>query len=277
MCQSITEMAQKKRASIDSGEFNALNYSLDVAIAEAVTGFEQARSEASSRGENQRLGFLAHELRNALATVSIAHQLIKKGVVGVAGVTNNLMERNLARMQDLIDRSLTEVQLRGQPAADRRPLRLIEVVDEVEATALPQARLKNISLKIQVSPDLEFNADRHYLISALANLVQNAIKFTKSGGTVILRGKDEGPSISLEVEDTCGGLPVGAAEELFEPFIQKGADRTGVGLGLSISRRAVELNGGVLSVRDIAGRGCIFSIKLEKSDSAEARAQSCAA
>jgi signal transduction histidine kinase len=69
----------------------------------------------------------------------------------------------------------------------------------------------------------------------------------------------------IEVKDECGGLPDGKAEELFRPFEQKSSDRTGLGLGLSISRRAVQANDGTLSVRNIAGVGCIFTIDFPRS------------
>jgi hypothetical protein len=264
ICQAITETAEKKEFSIDSGEFNSLNYALDVAISEAVTGFEEARRESPCRGKIQGLGFLAHELRSALTTVSIAHQLIKKGAVGGAGQTNALLERNLTRMQEIIDRSLMEVRLRSDNAADRHPLRLIEVVDEVEATAIPQALLKGISLTAEVDPLLVRNADRHHLVSALAILVQNAIKFSKFGGSVAVRSRDDGRVVELEVEDTCGGLPPGKIEDLLHPPAQESADAAGFGHGLSICRRAVLLNDGNLAVRDIPGQGCAFSIRLPK-------------
>ena len=67
------------------------------------------------------------------------------------------------------------------------------------------------------------------------------------------------------MEDRCGGLPEGKTEELFKPFFkQKSGDRSGLGLGLSISRRAIALNEGSLSVRDIPRIGCVFSITLQK-------------
>jgi hypothetical protein len=66
----------------------------------------------------------------------------------------------------------------------------------------------------------------------------------------------------IEVADQCGGLPSGDLDELFSPFAQRGRDRTGLGLGLSISRRGVEANDGKLSVRNRPGKGCVFTIDL---------------
>ena len=68
----------------------------------------------------------------------------------------------------------------------------------------------------------------------------------------------------IEVEDNCGGLPPGDAERMFQPFTQDSADKSGLGLGLSICRRSVEAIGGVLSVRNRPGVGCVFTVDLPR-------------
>jgi hypothetical protein len=68
--------------------------------------------------------------------------------------------------------------------------------------------------------------------------------------------------VLIEVADQCGGLPLGDPDELFRPFAQRGSDRSGLGLGLSITRRGVEANDGTLSVRNRPGKGCVFTINL---------------
>ena len=68
----------------------------------------------------------------------------------------------------------------------------------------------------------------------------------------------------IDVKDHCGGLPPGNAEKMFAPFSQRSGDRTGMGLGLSIARKSVEADGGLLSVRDRPGAGCIFTIDLPR-------------
>lgn len=263
LCQSITEYAgQHPEVTIHAREFNRLNFCLDVAIAEAVTEFSQGQRQASARAEVQRLGFLAHEMRNALANAATAHQLIKKGVVGFGGSTSQVLEDALTRMKDIIDRSLSEVRLRGETTVERRRGRVIDLVSSVEATATLEANEREIKLHVDVPPDLIVEADRHLVISAISNLVQNAIKFTKPHGNVWIRARAAGDRVLIEVEDECGGLPPGKIEELFRPFTQKGDDRTGVGLGLSISRRGISLNDGQVSARDLPGKGCIFTIDL---------------
>jgi signal transduction histidine kinase len=74
-----------------------------------------------------------------------------------------------------------------------------------------------------------------------------------------------GDGVCIEVSDECGGLPSGRAEELFRPFEQQGADRSALGLGLAICKRGVEANGGTLGVRDVPGKGCVFSVELPRT------------
>jgi len=93
------------------------------------------------------------------------------------------------------------------------------------------------------------------------NLLHNAFKFTHLAGRVVLRTRTEPRRILIEVEDECGGLP--EADDVFRPFgDRRGADRSGLGLGLSISRRAVAANGGEIRALSMPGKGCIFTIDL---------------
>ena len=107
-------------------------------------------------------------------------------------------------------------------------------------------------------------ANRELLLAALANLLQNAFKFTRANSEVTLNAYAFGEHVLIEVKDHCGGLPPGSAEKLFSPFTQRSNDRSGLGLGLSIARQSVEADGGTLSVRDVPGAGCVFTISLPR-------------
>lgn len=262
LCQAITEYASNHSESISAHEFNRLNFCLDVAIAESVTEFAEGQRNTVARKEVLRLGYLAHEMRNALSNAAMAHQMIKKGVVGIGGSTNMVLEEALQRMKNIIDRSLAEVRLQGQPTLDMRRCRIIDLISEVEATAVLEANDRSVRLHVRIPPNLVILVDRHLMVSAISNLVQNAIKFTKADGHVWIRCLAKENRVLIEVEDQCGGLPPGKVDSLFEPFIQKDLNTTGVGLGLSISRGAIELCEGTISARDIPGRGCVFTIDL---------------
>ena len=263
LCQAVTEYVGANGGEpVYIREFNRLNFCLDVAIAEAVTEFSRIQRENVSKDEIKRLGLLAHELRNSLNVAVMAHQLIKSGRVGLSGNTNHILEDAHERMREIIDRSLSEVRLQGEPTVDLQRCRVYHLISEVRITALYAAQEKDITLEVDVSPDLEILADPHLITSALSNLVQNAIKFTKAGKTVWIRSLAHAGRISIEVEDECGGLPQGKIEDMFSPYAQKGVDRSGLGLGLTIARRAVELCHGTLSAHDIEGKGCVFKIEL---------------
>ncbi len=100
------------------------------------------------------------------------------------------------------------------------------------------------------------------LAASVGNLLQNAFKFTRHHSNVRLHAHVVCDRVLIEVEDQCGGLPAGAMDNMFLPFSQSGQDRSGLGLGLDISRRGVEANDGILRVRDVPGIGCVFTIDL---------------
>ena len=267
MCQAITELAIEKKEPIALVEFKKLNRCLDVAIAGAVTTFQARHISVDSSREVQHLGFLAHELRNALTTVNVSLRLIKNGVVGFGGSTGQVLDRGLKHIQELIDRSLTEVRLRVDPKVHAEPAFLLQLVDQIAVTAEVEAQAKNHKLEIRIDPTVVIEADPYLLYSALSNIIQNAIKYTHTGGVIQVRGNLVGDQAIIEVEDQCGGLPSGTPNDLFQAFEQQHKDRDGIGLGLTIAHRAITLNHGTIEVENLPGRGCIFRIKLPKASS----------
>jgi signal transduction histidine kinase len=168
------------------------------------------------------------------------------------------------RLQSLIDRSLADVRLdAGLLNLERVPL--WEVLEEAEIGGSVVAQAKGLHLLVTaVDRTVIVEADRPLLAAAVANLLQNAFKFTLPGTTVKLRASTTAARVLIEIEDECGGLPSGKAESLLLPFVQKGRDRTGVGLGLSICLKAVKMMAGQLHIRDAPGKGCVFTIDLPK-------------
>jgi signal transduction histidine kinase len=115
-----------------------------------------------------------------------------------------------------------------------------------------------------VDKDLVVTGNRELLLAALLNLLQNAFKFTQPHTTVTLSVHADGDRVSIDVEDRCGGLGPGTINRMFKPFTQTSNNRSGLGLGLSIAQKGVHASGGVLSVQDIPGVGCIFRISLPR-------------
>jgi len=138
-----------------------------------------------------------------------------------------------------------------------------ELVTEAARAAGYDATSRGCAFNVaEVDPFLGVSGNRAKILAALANVLQNAFKFTHARTAVGLTTHSNGVRIFIEVSDHCGGLPHGATEAMFRPFKQSGEDRSGLGLGLSIARRGVEADGGTLTARDIPGAGCVFTIEL---------------
>jgi len=264
LCQAITELAVDLNAPITSPDFQTLNRCLDDAIAEAVTEYGRQREQSVSHDALERLGFFAHELRNALNTATLAFGALRSGSVGAAGTTSALVEQSFGRMRDLVDRSLAEVRL--QAGVMRRESVVIAVlIEEVAIAAALEATDYGVQLTVSpVEYGVVVKADAQILAAALVNLLQNAFKFTRPDSHVSLNTSIGADRVQIEISDECGGLPPGKIEELFSAFEQRGSDRTGLGLGLAISRRCIEENGGELHVRDVPGTGCVFTVDLPR-------------
>jgi signal transduction histidine kinase len=265
ICQSVTELADELNVAITADEFNTLNRCLDDAIAEAVTAYEKQRDQTFAGPGLAQLGYLAHEMRNLLTTSMLTFDALSKGNVGVHGSTGTLHGRTLRRMRALVDRTLAQVRLEAGTNRHER-VSIARLIEEIEVVATIDTNENGITLSVEPgSTEVVVEADFQILASVLANLVQNAFKFTRRHGRIMVRGYTAGERVLIDVQDECGGLPPGKAEDLFRPFEQHGANRTGLGLGLSISLKGVRASGGEIHVRDLPGSGCTFTVDLPRA------------
>jgi len=264
ICQVITGLAVEQKEVIAAEEFRTLNLCLDDAIADAVTEFGRQRERAIEERGTERLGYLAHEMRNLLGTALLSFDMISKGQVAAGGSTGAMHRRSLLGLSDLIARSLTHVRLEAG-LENLASIPVAELLEEIEMAALIQAEAHGLHMRVNaVDRTMTIEGDRQIVAGAISNLLHNAFKFTPKGGHVSLTTRTTEGRVLFEVEDECGGLPPGKAEELFLPYSQRNDDRSGVGLGLSISLRAAKAHGGELRVRDLPGKGCIFTLDLPR-------------
>lgn len=278
LCQAITDLAFERDVAIDTDEFRTVNRCLDNAIAVAVTEFAYQRATEDTDQEvpdaNHRLGVFAHELRNFVTTATLAVSIIKSGNVGLSGATGQILERSLMGMRTLIDRSLAEVRIESGAVIEQQVFSLAGLIAELKVTASLEAEVNHDVLIVgDVDPTLALAGDRDLLLAAVGNLLQNAFRFTRPGSEVTLNAYSAGERIHIDVADNCGGLHPGDAEAMFLPYVGRGSDKSGAGLGLSISRRSVEAHHGTLSVRDVPGTGCVFTIDLPRQRVSEAGAE----
>jgi signal transduction histidine kinase len=269
LCQAITGLAFEEKVPIEVAEFRTLNRCLDNAIADSVTEFayesDQLGANRGAQAYYERLGIFVHEVRNLITTARHAMTAIKTGQVGLNGPTGEILNRSLTGLGNLIDRSLEDVRSGGPLPAHQQLIGLSDFIAEVQLSARLEARSRRCGLRVlAVDPRLAVDADRDLLFSAVGNLLQNAFKFTATGTEVALNCYATADRIRIDVEDHCGGWPSGNAGQFFEPFVQHGEDKSGLGLGLSICRRSVEACHGKLSAHNVPGKGCVFTIDMPR-------------
>ncbi|WP_176060200.1 HAMP domain-containing sensor histidine kinase [Paraburkholderia sp. BCC1876] len=269
LCQAITDLAFERDAPFETDEFRTLNRCMDNAIADAVTEFSYQRDFAIADKQalelREQLGMALHELRNSLQAATLAFDAIKAGNLSLFGATGSLLERSLNRLKGQINRALDEVRSEEGTTLQSGFFSVANFIADVKSFAELAALVRGCTMTVAtVDPSLAISGDRDELYAAVINLLQNAFKFTYNHTEVTLEAYALSDRILIDVSDQCGGLPPGNAERMFTPFMQNGVDRSGLGLGLSIAKRNVEANAGVLSVRDVPGTGCVFTITLPR-------------
>ena len=270
LCQSITDMAVERDVPFEVDEFRTLNRCLDNAISYAVTEFSFQRDAVTANvhalASTKKLGYFAHEMRNMLGTASLAFSAAKAGKLNLDGATGSILQRSLLSLEKLIAGSLEEVRILAEEQSALASFSLAQFIAEIYAAASLSAKMYGCTLREpQVDPELAINGTRELLLAAVANLLQNAFKFTKPGTEVLLTAYADGERILIDIADHCGGLNGHAADTMFLPFSQSGVDRTGIGLGLTIAKQSVTANGGELTVRNMPNHGCVFTISLPQN------------
>jgi signal transduction histidine kinase len=267
LCQAITDLAVERDAPFSIDEFRTLNRCLDNAIADAVTEFsvqrDALRSMEQAAAVNERIGFLVHEVRNALGTAMLAVSALELGNMTIGGATGGVLKRSLDALKKLTDKAIAELRSAPTIILQREVFTVAALLSDAAATArIDPNAARSQFVVAPVDPSLVISGNRGLLAAALGNLVQNAFKFTHSGTEVQLRATVVEGRVLIAVEDRCGGLPAGSTQRMFTPFAQRNDDKSGLGLGLAIARQSVEAEGGRLTVEDLPGVGCVFTMEL---------------
>jgi PAS domain S-box-containing protein len=235
---------------------------------------ERQRSEDALREADRRkdefLAVLAHELRNPLAPLRNALQIVRLG--GNRGGTEKvwgMMERQVAQMVRLIDDLLDVSRItRGKIELRREPVDVSQVIEAALEMSAPMVARYDQQVESEVQPELPpIEGDRARLVQVVSNLVTNAAKYSEPGGHIRVHARMAEGRLHIVVKDTGVGIPPEMLERIFDMFTQ--VDRTlertrgGLGIGLTLVRRLVELHGGSIVARsEGAGHGSEFEIVL---------------
>jgi signal transduction histidine kinase len=258
VCDCILSEALERSFAPSPREYQLLNLAVDDAISGAMKGYEESSRAIQAECAAKDLAVAAHEIRNALHPARFGLGAILAGRVSVQSKTAAVVDRSLCRAVELAEGLLASVKERHvSPEHVRLPI--ADLLNDLASEATPE---RGILICVQASADVVLEADPKLLRSAIGNLLQNALKFTLDATTIVMRALAAADRVCVEVEDACGGLPPGAAEELFAPFVQRPNRRGGAGLGLSIVRDIAMAHGGEAHVRNLPGKGCVFWLDL---------------
>ena len=207
----------------------------------------------------------AHELRNPLAGISSAIEVLQEGAKDDPGALEHFLGRlaeDAERMNRLTKSLLTLARVESIGAGESEEVDVAAAVrDTVAAVETPE----HIELSTEVAADLVANGDPTLLRQVLVGLLTNAFKHTPLPGRVTVRGRRDGDDeVMLEVIDTGPGIPEAEIERIFERFYRRDESRKqeGFGLGLAIARRMVSVMGGEIGARSVEGEGSTFWVRL---------------
>jgi hypothetical protein len=260
---AIVTTARELGAHPTFGEMQCVFSSTISGIARAVSEYARQRDAEQQRLHNEHIAFIAHELRNPLASATTAHDILKlQGHIPEGARAGVALARGLLNMQELIDHALSVARVASGIELRREPVQVADLLAEAELVAAGEADAREIRLAVEIERDVTLSIDRRLMRSALNNIVRNAVKYTARGTTVAIRCRIDGGHVVIEVEDGCGGLPPGKVEAAFAPFVRLTTREPGFGLGLAIAKQALDAHGGTIRVQNLPGKGCVFALEL---------------
>ena len=238
-----------------------------------------AMAEKANQAKSDFLSSMSHELRTPLGAILGFAQLIESGTpqptVSQKRSVDQILQSGwylLDLINEILDLALIES---GKLSLSLEPISLAEVMHECQDMIVPQAQKREITVAFSTFDVPYFvKADRTRVKQVLINLLSNAIKYNKVGGKVEVTTCESNTAgrISIRVADTGYGLSAEQLSQLFQPFNrlgQEGNAEEGTGIGLVMTKRLVELMGGVIAVESMVGEGSVFSIELNLADKIE--------
>lgn len=231
--------------------------------------FEQLRDDLVST--------VAHQFRTPLTSLRMAIHLCLEEVAGPLGEKQQDLlfaaREECERLQEIVDELLDLARLQaGRIELAREPIEASKLLERALRAARSLAQAKSVALASEPSDDdVPVNADAPRLDLVFANLIENAIRHTPSGGCVTLRARPADDAVRFEVEDTGPGIPESERARVFEKFYRgAGTSGGGAGIGLSLASDLVRAHGGAIGVESEVGRGSTFWFTLPRTnDSSE--------
>ncbi|HUO86639.1 MAG TPA: ATP-binding protein [Thermoanaerobaculia bacterium] len=214
---------------------------------------------------------VSHELKTPLTAIRGYSETLRDGALDEAATARRFLDRILdqsRRLELLLDDLLTLSRLESPEApVERQPIDLRRLLERAVETVASHARQREVELRLEIGDDLPtLTGDPHALERLLLNLLDNAVKYNRPGGSVLVGLAAVGSEIEITVADTGIGIPSAALDRIFERFyrVDKGRSRDegGTGLGLAIVKHVAQSHGGRVEVTSRPGEGSTFRVSL---------------
>src|SRR5437764_14390895 len=211
---------------------------------------------------------VSHEFKTPLTSIRGYTETLLSGAKDDPKIAQDFLktiERNAQHLEALVSDLLMLAKLEAELPASKEQFDLMAMIKEQIASRKNALKERSIQVSVEC-PDLQIQADRSRLATALSNLIDNAIHYNKTGGQIHITAERQNGGLNLSVSDTGNGIPSEDLHRIFERFYRVDKSRTresgGTGLGLSIVKHAIESQGGTINVSSKIGLGSTFTIHL---------------
>lgn len=261
-------------AAIEEIEGNDLTRRVDAQgrqdeIGRLAQAFNAMMDKVSASFERQRRfsASAAHELKTPLSTILVNLEVLEldgktppERMEKVLSIVKTNTERMISLVNDLF--RLTS----GTDGELCQQVRLEEVFAELSADLSGMVREKQLELAVGDMPDVNLRGSYAMICRAMGNLLENAVKYNRQGGTIEVQAEKQGETVAVQIADTGIGIPAEDLPHIFEPFYRVDRSRSravgGAGLGLPLVKDIVEKHGGSIEVKSAPGEGTVFVVRL---------------
>jgi signal transduction histidine kinase len=267
----------ERQESFIASDFQFLNYLCGRAASAIENALLYQAVQQANQAKTKFVSVVTHELRVPMTSIKGYTDLLRQGVVGPVNeqqlnflnVIRNNVERMSALVSDLSDISRIEA---GRLKLECSLISLQEYLDETICSLGPRLEEKGQTLQVEVPQELpEVYADPNRLVQVLTNLLSNAWKYTPQDGEIQIRARQEGEAVRLEIIDNGIGINTEDQGMLFEQFFRSEdaavREQQGWGLGLNVTKRLVEIMGGMIGFSTGPGQGSTFWFTLPTHES----------
>ena len=259
MAQEATELARTVER-LEQVEADLKRYSLEL--------------EEADRRKDEFLALLGHELRNPLAPIVTSIELLRSRSIPDPVVQRacQALDRQVAHLTRLVDDLLDVSRITsGKIELRRQRVALADIVDRAIALSQPELDARQQALELEVDRDVAVDVDITRLIQVVSNLLLNAAKYSEPGRVVRVRATRDGGEATLSVVDQGRGIEPEMLQRIFTSFVQVKAGGGGLGVGLTLARRLVEMHGGSIHARSPGiDQGSEFEVRIPLSAAASA-------